>query len=125
MTVNGCKSFLNVASFSLEKKAQEALSILESRLEKRLCPHVKSSYQMSKLIFYLLITLILCSLLAWGLTPVVLEGQEVFEDALSFMTTVIKSPAEMKKSHYFAPIFRSHPARHNRDIYLLDESFLI
>ena len=82
---------------------------------------------MSKLIFYLLITLILCSLLAWGLTPVVLEGQEeeVFEDALSFMTTVIGFPAKVEESSYFGPIPPSYPAHLNRDIYLLDESFLI
>lgn len=76
---------------------------------------------------YLLITLFLFSILAWGVTPVVLEGLEVevFEDALSFMTTVIGFPAKVEESHYFGPILPSHPTLLNRDLYLLDESFLI
>ena len=82
---------------------------------------------MRQVTLYFLITLILCSLLAWGVTPVVLEGQEdeVLEDTLSFMTTVIGFPAKVEESHYFGPILPSHPTLLNRDLYLLDESFLI
>ena len=82
---------------------------------------------MRQVALYLLSSLILCSLMAWGLAPVVLDGQEdeSFEDAFSFLANDVKFPLKVEQSNQFGPILPSDAAPFNRNIYLLDECFLI
>lgn len=82
---------------------------------------------MRTLALYLLVSLILYSVLSLGFVSVILDGleDEVFEDVLYFLVAQVKSSLKAQQTTPFGSTLCSHPAHLDRDLYLLDESFLI